>query len=209
MSYYSEAIIKHIVTNVAEGSKEEYKNFFNSALKKFDVKSPADLKGDKKKDFFNYIEKNYTDDAKESKLDKLRGVIKSITKEEVQRLNEADEFSADQMKFAKPIFNAAAKKGKFKIKKMYMSFQPQCEIIIYKYGKTDGSMTNIWGQTMTRKDAMTIKKAWEVSDMDIHIAEFKPKFHISTDSHYMTLWEAAKFAGVKYDRKEYDTLFRS
>jgi len=56
---------------------------------------------------------------------------------------------------------------------------------------------------------MAIKKAWEVSDMDIYLAEFKPKFHISTDSHYMTLYEAAKFAGVKYDRKEYDTLFRS
>ena len=90
MSYYSEAIIKHIVTNIAEGSKEEYTKFFNDALKKFDVKSPAGLDDDKKKDFFNYIEKNYKgDDAKESKLDKLRGVIKSITKEEIHKIYES------------------------------------------------------------------------------------------------------------------------
>ena len=62
MSYYSEAIIKHIVTNIAEGSKEEYTKFFNDALKKFDVKSPAGLDDDKKKDFFNYVDKNWTGD---------------------------------------------------------------------------------------------------------------------------------------------------
>ena len=39
--------------------------------------------------------------------------------------NEVNEekFSAEQLKFAKPTFQAAAKKGGFKIKKMYMSFQ--------------------------------------------------------------------------------------
>jgi len=90
MSYYNEAIIKHIVTNIAEGGKEEYTKFFNSALAKFDAKSPAELDDDKKKEFFNYIEKNYTgDDKKESKIDKLRGIIKGIAKEEVQKLNKA------------------------------------------------------------------------------------------------------------------------
>jgi hypothetical protein len=90
MSYYNEAIIKHIVTNVAEGSKEEYTKFFNSALKKFDVKSPAALDDDKKKEFFNYIEKNYKgDDAKEAKINKLRNIIKGITKEEIQKLYES------------------------------------------------------------------------------------------------------------------------
>ena len=43
MSYYNEAIIKHIVTNIAEGGKEAYTKFFNSALAKFDAKSPAEL----------------------------------------------------------------------------------------------------------------------------------------------------------------------
>ena len=44
-----------------EGSKEEYEKFFNSALKKFKIDSPADLKSDEeKKKFFNYVDKNLT-----------------------------------------------------------------------------------------------------------------------------------------------------
>ena len=49
---------------VEEGSakQEKYKKFFNAALKKFGVSSPAELKGDKKKEFFNYVDKNYQSD---------------------------------------------------------------------------------------------------------------------------------------------------
>ena len=46
----------------ASGGKEEYQKFFAAALKKFGVKSPAELKGDKEKEFYNYIDKNW--DAK-------------------------------------------------------------------------------------------------------------------------------------------------
>jgi hypothetical protein len=46
----------------ASGGKEEYEKFFTAALKKFGVKSPAELKGDKEKEFYNYIDKNW--DAK-------------------------------------------------------------------------------------------------------------------------------------------------
>lgn len=42
--------------------KERYQKFFNSALKKFGIKSPAELKGDKKKEFFDYVDKNYEAD---------------------------------------------------------------------------------------------------------------------------------------------------
>ena len=59
MSYYSEAIAKHMYTHLATESKEEYQKFFRSALKKFNIKSPAELDDSKKKEFFNYIEKNY------------------------------------------------------------------------------------------------------------------------------------------------------
>jgi len=59
MSYYKEAIIKHIVTNVATEGKEAYQKFFNSALAKFGIKSPSELSDEKKKEFFNYIDDNY------------------------------------------------------------------------------------------------------------------------------------------------------
>ena len=55
ISVWSEAASK-----IKEGSKEEYQKFFNSALKKFKIDSPADLKSDaEKKKFFNYVDKNY------------------------------------------------------------------------------------------------------------------------------------------------------
>ena len=58
MSYYSEAIARHIVTHTAAEGKEEYQKFFQAALKKFGVSSPAGLSPDKKKDFFNYMSIN-------------------------------------------------------------------------------------------------------------------------------------------------------
>ena len=44
------------------GDKEEYQKFFNSALKKFGVSSPDELDDDKKKDFYNYVDKNWQGD---------------------------------------------------------------------------------------------------------------------------------------------------
>ena len=42
--------------------QKKYKAFFAKALKKFGVDSPAELKGDKKKEFFDYVDKNYEAD---------------------------------------------------------------------------------------------------------------------------------------------------
>jgi hypothetical protein len=42
------------------GGAEEYKKFFNGALEKYGVSSPDELEGDKKTDFFNYVDKNWT-----------------------------------------------------------------------------------------------------------------------------------------------------
>ena len=44
---------------------DEYDKFFQSALKKFDASSPADMDDEKKKKFFNYVDKNY--DAKDER----------------------------------------------------------------------------------------------------------------------------------------------
>jgi hypothetical protein len=53
----------------ASGGKEEYQKFFAAALKKFGVKSPAELKGDKEKEFYNYIDKNW--DAKGESVEEV------------------------------------------------------------------------------------------------------------------------------------------
>lgn len=49
----------------AEGDEEAYKKFFNAALKKFGVSSPDELEGDKKKEFFDYVDKNWKGDHEE------------------------------------------------------------------------------------------------------------------------------------------------
>tara|TARA_B100001093_G_scaffold514301_1_gene588033 strand:- start:793 stop:1287 length:495 start_codon:yes stop_codon:yes gene_type:complete len=42
--------------------QKKYQAFFQKALKKFGVKSPAELEGDKKKEFYDYVDANYEAD---------------------------------------------------------------------------------------------------------------------------------------------------
>ena len=54
---------------MTEGTKEEYQKFFNAAMKKFKINSPADLKSDEeKKKFFDYVDKNYKGEKSEELL---------------------------------------------------------------------------------------------------------------------------------------------
>ena len=48
--------------NEVTGDKEEYTKFFNSAMKKFGVTSPDQLKGDKQKEFYDYVDANWEGD---------------------------------------------------------------------------------------------------------------------------------------------------
>jgi hypothetical protein len=64
--------LAHEETEVEEDVKKEesdkqkkYQAFFQKALKKFGVDSPAELEGDKKKEFFDYVDKNYEADNEE------------------------------------------------------------------------------------------------------------------------------------------------
>ena len=64
-----DAQLQGMAEAVTEGDKEDYTKFFNAALKKFGVKSPADFKDDaKKKEFFNYVDKNYKGDHEEGNM---------------------------------------------------------------------------------------------------------------------------------------------
>jgi hypothetical protein len=72
-----------------ESEKQKaYQKFFNAALKKFGVESPGDLDDSKKKEFFNYIDKNY-----KAKAEEIDAKGKSDDEEEVQ-----EAMSAAQMK---------------------------------------------------------------------------------------------------------------
>ena len=74
---------------VDEGDKEEYTKFFNAALKKFGVDSPADFKSDEeKKKFFNYVDKNYKGDHEEE--------VKKLHKELFGEVKESYEIGTDK-----------------------------------------------------------------------------------------------------------------
>jgi hypothetical protein len=71
----------------ASGDKEAYQKFFNGALKKFGVKSPSQLKGDKKKEFFDYVDKNWTADHEEE-TKKEETMTKKSLKDAVSHMKE-------------------------------------------------------------------------------------------------------------------------
>ena len=71
----------------ASGGKEAYQKFFNGVLKKFGVKSPSQLKGDKKKEFFDYIDKNWTADHEEE-TKKEETMTKKSLKDVVSNMKE-------------------------------------------------------------------------------------------------------------------------
>ena len=102
---YLERITPGETIEEKSGDKEAYQKFFNSALKKFGAKSPAELKGDKKKEFFDYIDKNWTADheeafefAKESKVASILDTVKNMWRmdEKVKKEDDDKEIKGDK-----------------------------------------------------------------------------------------------------------------
>ena len=64
---------------------KEYDEFFNKAMKKFGISSPADLKTDeKKKEFFDYVDKNFKAKNEEVELDEKEHTGKSMDMDKVK-----------------------------------------------------------------------------------------------------------------------------
>ena len=65
--------LEEAIRTAVEGSKEEYQKFFNAAMKKFKINSPADLKSDEeKKKFFDYVDKNYKGEKDEAYMKEVK-----------------------------------------------------------------------------------------------------------------------------------------
>jgi len=71
----------------ATGDKEAYQKFFKGVLKKFGVKGIFQLKGDKKKEFFDYVDKNWTADHEEE-TKKEETMTKKSLKDAVSNMQE-------------------------------------------------------------------------------------------------------------------------
>ncbi len=87
--------------------KERYQKFFKSALKKFGVSTPAELEGDKKKQFFDYVDKNYEADNESDKDE-------SVKEDTIAEATIKTPFEADEMKNVGG--DKAAKKMGIKVK---------------------------------------------------------------------------------------------
>ena len=58
-----EDVVSSIVLGEAQsGDKEAYQKFFKATMKKFGVSSPGELSGEKEKEFYDYIDKNWKGD---------------------------------------------------------------------------------------------------------------------------------------------------
>jgi len=73
----------------------EYEKFFQSALKKFDVKSPDEIEGDKKKEFFDYVDKNW--DAGENETDVDEAKTAKTKKDSKSSKKSKSDYSLDGM----------------------------------------------------------------------------------------------------------------
>ncbi len=65
---------------MSEGSKEEYKKFFDGKLAKWKIKSPAELSDEDKKKFFDEIDKEWKGDN-----EKAEGLVKEFIKKDGAR----------------------------------------------------------------------------------------------------------------------------
>ena len=80
-----------MVKEAEESAKQKkYRAFFTAALEKFGVKSPAELEGDKKKEFFDYVDKNYNADNESDVDESLIGSIKKAAAKVKDKVTGAD-----------------------------------------------------------------------------------------------------------------------
>ena len=152
---------------VDEGDKEDYTKFFNAALKKFGVDSPADFKSDEeKKKFFNYVDKNYEGDHEEE-VQKLHQQLFPETK-----LKESKKYAHGIGKV-----NAAFEIGTPEYRQHTQSITPGQDITDYQRFKVQSmkeALAKVWGLDEAKKEekdltnelkggkTMTGKKANEV-----------------------------------------------
>ena len=130
---------------IEEGDKEEYTKFFNAALKKFGVESPADFKSDEeKKKFFNYIDKNYEGDHEEE-VQKLHQQLFPETK-----LKESKKYAHGIGKV-----NAAFEIGTPEYRQHTQSITPGQDITDYQRFKVSSmkeALAKVWGLDEAKKE---------------------------------------------------------
>jgi len=79
--------LQSIISDVlAQEEDTEYQEFFRKALKKYGVSSPDELEGEKKKEFFDYVDANWDAPGEKSESKKFtRTDLRKMIQEEIVR----------------------------------------------------------------------------------------------------------------------------
>jgi len=112
----------------ASGGKEAYQKFFNSILKKFGVDSPSELKGDKKKEFFDAIDKGWDGDNEKDESKNLKAGYMKAHKDKKGKMMHAS--YKEDVKEAKKLSGG---KGKAKIDINFMGDKKDAKFAATKY----------------------------------------------------------------------------
>jgi len=132
------------------GDKDKYKEFFQSALKKFGVDSPADFKDDaKKKEFFNYVDKNYKGDHEESV---------DLEEEDVKIIMDKDVSNRD--------FQKLMKKFKLKVKETGEYNQGYAEVEISGDKRDMEKMMKVTGDSLSNYKFNSRTKTYESNNLE-------------------------------------------
>jgi hypothetical protein len=78
---------QEVVSERTVEEENEYQKFFQSALKKFGVKSPAEMDDAKKKKFFDYIDANWEGDNEKAEGTEAQDSIKPSKKKDLAASN--------------------------------------------------------------------------------------------------------------------------
>jgi len=122
---------------------EEYQKFFQSALKKFGIDSPAELSDEKKKEFFDYVDKNWEGENEEDEEETVEENCHSKHK----KIKEDEEF--------KPHMMYDPKTGK-----AYKAEKPEDHERMSKLGYTHKKPKKI--EELSIEEAIEEAKEWKV-----------------------------------------------
>ena len=152
-----------------EGSKEEYTKFFNAAMKKFGIDSPADLKSDEeKKKFFDYVDKNYKGE-KDEEVQKLHQQLFPETKLKEGKMSQLHQLMKDG-KTAEEIAKIMRLDAKT-VKKLMAGYHESYEIGTDEYRKHTQDVTpgedGEWVDAVNKKNESmreALARVWGVNE---------------------------------------------
>ena len=131
----------------ASGDKEAYKKFFDAALKKFDAKSPGEMDDEKKKKFFDYIDKNWEGDDEKKESVQTEGELPPALKKAIAAKKAKKNGDEDDEKKEEKV-DESYEMGTDEYRKHSQEITPGQDITDYQRFKVESmkeALAKVWG----------------------------------------------------------------